>query len=278
MSGARAVFAGPGARRALVDGARGQVELALSGGAYVSLAPSDWILLAAPGSPHGPLSVAVDGIERLDLRPDAPALVTRDLLLVGDRGVSLERMRVRPTVVVGRASAPARVPLPAAPAAIAPGIAALADARLTDAVRLLAGLGEGLTPAGDDVLAGYAAARVALGVPALLSPVAVGRCSALGLAYLRCAERGELPDVAADLLTAVCHGSVAEARAAIPALRAWGSSSGMALAWGIDAAVIESIERGVGDGRISVGDLRVQGCGDRRFRRAARRLVGGAPV
>ena len=44
MRVARALFAGPGARRALVDGSRGHVELVLSGGgAYVRLEPSDWL-------------------------------------------------------------------------------------------------------------------------------------------------------------------------------------------------------------------------------------------
>jgi len=239
----RALFAGPGARRALVDGARGQVELALSGGAYVSLVPSHWILLAEPGAPFGPLSLVFDGVDQLDLHPGAPAEVTPSRLLVGDRALSLERMRDRASTLGGPASAPACVPLPTPPAPLQTGIAALAAARLSDGVRLLAGLGEGLTPAGDDVLAGYAAARRALGAPVSISPVAAGRASPLGLAYLRCAERGELPDPAGRVLAAISQGSVAEARAAIRPLRAWGSSSGIALAWGMNAAVLQLTER-----------------------------------
>jgi hypothetical protein len=224
MSAPRALFAGPGARRALVDGARGEVELVFQagGGAYVRLGASGWILVTRLGSPFGPLSVAVDDVDRLDLRPGALAELTGGRLFVGDSAVSLERMRVRLSHVPGLGTAAAaRAPLPAPLAPLRPGIAALAGARLADAVRLLAGLGEGLTPAGDDVLAGYAAARVALGAPVSLSPIAAGRSSPLGLAYLRCAERGELPET----------------------LRSWGSSSGVALAWGIDAAVKQSTER-----------------------------------
>jgi Protein of unknown function (DUF2877) len=104
------------------------------------------------------------------------------------------------------------------------GITALAAGRVRDAVHAHAGLGEGLTPAGDDVLAGYAAARGALGalgapegvalngsVP--LSTLAAERSSALGLAYLRCAQRGELPDAGAQLLVAIRCGSVGAVQA-----------------------------------------------------------------
>jgi Protein of unknown function (DUF2877) len=239
MRFARALFAGPGACRALVDGARGQVELVLgsSGGAYVRFGLSDWVLLTRPGEPFGPLSVAVDGLDHLELRPGTPAEVTRGRLLVGGLVLSLERMRERRSSPTARAgSGVACVALPAAPATLSVGIAALAGGRVADGVRLLAGLGDGLTPAGDDVLAGYAAARVALGHPVALSRAAAGRSSPLGLAYLRCAERGELPDVAARLLAAICRGRVDEAASAVPRLRTWGSSSGLALGWGINAA------------------------------------------
>jgi Protein of unknown function (DUF2877) len=221
MSAVRALFAGPGARRALVDRARGEVEVvSRGGGAYVSLAPADWILLAEPGAPFGPLSLAVDGLDGLELVPGTPAEVTPGRLSVGGRAVSLERMRIRSCAVGGPpavAAAAAEAPLPDPPASLQPGLAALREARVPDAVRLLAGLGEGLTPTGDDVLAGYAAARFALGAPVALSKLASGRSSALGLAYLRCAEHGELPDVGS--------------------LRLWGATSGTAIAWGINCAV-----------------------------------------
>ncbi|MGH2885709.1 MAG: DUF2877 domain-containing protein, partial [Solirubrobacteraceae bacterium] len=194
----------------------------------------------------------------LELRPVAPAEVTRRRLLVGERALSLERMRDRPSAPAAGACTTPCASLPGPPESLEAGIAALATGRVTDAVRLLAGLGDGLTPAGDDVLAGYAAARYALGsrVAPPLSTLASGRSSPLGLAYLLCAERGELPD---------------------PPLPSWGASSGVAIAWGINAAVVQ-LKRGVGDARIQVGDLRVQGRGDRRLRGAPRRLVGGAPL
>lgn len=215
------MFAGPGARRAFVDGARGEVEIVLQGGGgYVRLGSSDWVLLTRSDAAFGPLSVAVDGLDRLELRPGAPVEVTRGRLLVGEQALSLERMRERSSVAADRGSTTPCASPPAPPVPLEAGIAALAAGRLADAVRWLAGLGDGLTPAGDDVLAGYAAARLALGSPVApaLSTLASARSSPLGLAYLRCAERGELPDAP---------------------FRSWGASSGIAIAWGMNAAVLQ---------------------------------------
>jgi len=213
------------------------------------------MMLAEPSAPFGPLSLAVDGLERLALSPGMPVCVTGSRLVLGEHAISLERMRqggmaplaigapARTHAMVTAAKA-ALAALPTPPVVLRAGIAALALGRLRDAVYALAGLGEGLTPAGDDVLTGYAAARTALGAvdePAngaldgseSLSTLAAGRSSPIGLAYLRCAERGELPDAGARLLGAIRRGSPAAVRTALPALRAWGASSGLALVWGI---------------------------------------------
>jgi hypothetical protein len=256
MSVARAMFAGPGACRALLDGACGEVALRFSGGVYVRLGSADWLLLAPPSAPFGPLSVAVEGLDRLDLRPGAPARVTGDRLVLAADAVTLERMRERPAVPIDapwqpiadaptmrRAAAAAQTELPNPPAALLPGLAALTVGGVREAVSLVAGLGEGLTPAGDDVLAGYAAAQATLAAPVALSPAAAGRSSALGLAYLRCAERGELPEAGARLLAAICRGSVAAAQVSARRLRSWGRSSGAALGWGINAAVAQATAR-----------------------------------
>jgi hypothetical protein len=245
---ARALFAGPGAVRALVDGREGAVEPVFAGGAYVRLG-SDYVFLSEPSMPFGPLSIAVARIGRLGLRPGVEVRVTRDSLMVGGFAIRYERVRERPPPRIGSAPA-ARAPaiglaaeaalatLPDAPPRLRSGIAALGAGWVEDAVGLLAGFGEGLTPAGDDVLAGYAAARVVFaGLPPPVSALAAGRSSDLGLAYLRCAERGELPDPAARLLGAICRGSPGLARDAVAGLTSWGSSSGIALGWGATAAV-----------------------------------------
>jgi hypothetical protein len=78
-----------------------------------------------------------------------------------------------------------------------------------------------------------------------LSAAAATRSSALGLAYLRCAERGELPEAGATLLSAIRRGSVADARTSAIRLRSWGETSGAALGWGINAAVAQASLGGV---------------------------------
>jgi hypothetical protein len=267
VTAVRALFAGPGAVRALDHGREGAVEFVLARCAYARLG-SGWLLLAEPTLPFGPLSIAVPGIERLDLRPGLPVGVADGRLSVGDDLVRRERMRVRRTPEVGFV-APARMPavtaagrtalagLPEPSRRLGDGIAALVAGRIEEAVDLVAGLGEGLTPAGDDVLAGYAAARLALrGLPSAdrarrdrqpaLSTLAARRSSPLGLAYLRSAERGELPDAAARVLAAMCRGSLGAVRAALPSLSTWGASSGAALGWGMTAALCGGSGVGLG--------------------------------
>jgi Protein of unknown function (DUF2877) len=286
---ARALFAGPGALRALRRGGRGAVELVLSGGAYLRLA-DDWLLVTEPGAPFGPLSLAVSGMEPGALHPGQLARALPGRLVIGDQVVSLERVRERRPAAgrggrrAGRSPAgggPAGAPAAggsassplggAPPAGLTPGLRALARGRLVEGVVLLAGRGDGLTPAGDDALVGYAAWRHAAGRPLAVSPVAEGRSSPLGLAYLRCAERGELPDAGVALLAALHSGDCAAASAAALTLRSWGASSGAAMAWGIAAGAATSeaswiTHRWGGQDRIV---RRVSRCGPRLPSRSA---------
>ena len=249
---ARALFAGPGALRALRPGRTGVVELVLSGGAYVR-AGDDWMLLADPDAPFGPLSVGVAGPWRRALRPGQLVQVEPGRLWLGRQVVGLERLRERrPVPRPSRAAAAGEVAVAAEAVAAAlavtggppedlvPGLRALRRGRTREGVRRLAGLGEGLTPAGDDALAGYAAWRHATGAPAPVSALAAGRSSPLGHAYLRCAERGELPEAGAAVLAAVLAGEPKAATSAAVALRHWGASSGAALLWGIEAGATSS--------------------------------------
>jgi len=259
VSGQRALFAAPAATKAARNGRAGAVELVLAHGAYLRLG-GDWLLVSEPSVPLGPLSIAVDGLGQLELAPGLPAAVRDQRLLIGDGALSLERMRTRrmlplssrapaSAAAIANAAAAALVALPSVPMVLERGLAALHGGAVLEAVGLLAGLGPGLTPAGDDVLAGYAASRMmlrgarsrlgpALDDPVPLSTLAAERSSALGLAYLRCAERGEVAEPAARLLHAIHTGSASSARVAAGQLRAWGASSGTAIARGILAATL----------------------------------------
>lgn len=235
---ARAIVVGPGARRALREGARGAVELAFGPGGYVRLAEHR-VLLAPARSPVGPLSILVGGLRPGDLVPGEPARVSGEALLAGSLGIELEGARVALPLQAGRLSpdwppalAAALEVAQQAPPELAPGLAALAAGDLAAALARLAGRGDGLTPAGDDVLAGFAAWRWACGVPLAL---AADRCAPLGRDYLRCAERGELPAPAAAVLTAIRDGDRGAAARRASALAEWGASSGAALLWGMAA-------------------------------------------
>jgi hypothetical protein len=229
-----AIRLGPGAARALAAGGPGVVEIALDPGGYVLLGRERWLLLAPERAPLGPLSVLVRGLG--PLRAGASVAHTGAALAVGDLRIDLRGARA----VGRRAPAPLRggwqaaldaalAECPPPPALLAAGLAALRGG----AIAGLAGLGPGLTPAGDDVLAGYAAWRHADG-----APVSIGsdRCSPLGLAYLRCAERGELPDVATRALHAIRAGDARLATRRARALSGWGATSGSAILWGMAAA------------------------------------------
>ncbi len=107
--------------------------------------------------------------------------------------------------------------------------------------RGLLGAGPGLTPAGDDVVAGALAACALSGAgphqPELDMLVARARIAttALSAALLACAARGQVVPEAAELLRAL--GSTAAIAPALSHLRAIGSTSGTALAIGIVAAL-----------------------------------------
>jgi hypothetical protein len=225
-------------RRALRDGATGSVELAFGPGGYVRLG-EDRVLLAPARSPLGPLSILVAGLVRGDLVPGDRATADGGALVAGALRIELAGAREppapRPTRLAPRwrAALAAAVEVVApAPAALAPGLEALAAGDSASAVARLAGRGDGLTPAGDDALAGYAAWRWARGVPVALP--AAG-CAPLGRAYLRCAERGELPQPAAAVLAAIAAGDRAVAARRARGLADWGASSGAALLWGMAA-------------------------------------------
>jgi hypothetical protein len=232
----RALWIGPGAARALRAGGSGTVEVALARGGYVRLGDR-WLLLAPPRAPLGPLSVLVEELGVLEL--GAPAHAASSGLHVGGAWIDLAGARVPPRAEVVALHGAWRPALAAArrccpaPAGLEDGVDALRRGALADAVAVLAGRGPGLTPAGDDVLAGFAGWRHADGEPvSLASP----RGSPIGLAYLDCAERGELPEAAQRTLEAVRAGDAALAGRRARALAHWGATSGGAMMCGMAAA------------------------------------------
>jgi len=240
---ARALLAGPGALRTLTAGGEGRLEVALGAGGYVRLAEDRWLLVAGPRAPIGPLSLLVAGLGAESSVPGWPARRRGSDLVLGPLRIELADLPTPPprpapsgaAVEAGPALGAALGVIPVPPDALRPGIDALARGDLPGAVAQLAGRGEGLTPAGDDVLAGYAAWSWTANRPVALTRLAAGRASPLGLAYLGCAERGEIAEPAAAVLAAVRSGEPARAARRARALDRWGASSGWALLWGMAA-------------------------------------------
>ncbi len=238
----RAVLAGPAARRALVPGAAGAVEVPLRWGAYVRL--GDELLVVVPHrTPVGPLTLLVAGLGEPGWDEGDTVRVDGGTLVIA--GTVIDLSGARPWIAVAPGplrdgwrealgAAVAAVPVP--DAALAPGLDALAGGDTEAGVALLAGLGEGLTPSGDDVLCGYAGWRHAEGGHLEMASRCAHRTSRVSLAYLRCAERGELPEAATGVLAAIRAGDAILAARRAVALRSWGATSGGALLWGMAAA------------------------------------------
>jgi hypothetical protein len=119
------------------------------------------------------------------------------------------------------------------------------DAALRTATRLI-GLGPGLTPAGDDVMAGTIAGLVLLGHPSAdrfaagVYALAAGRTTELSRALLRHAACGRV----SGEFAAVLHALVGERplMPAVDALLSTGATSGRAMALGLSTA-IDLVER-----------------------------------
>ena len=204
------------------------------------------------GGPAGCLGLVASRASRVpcalwssmpDLEPLAglPVRVDAGSLVVGDRPVRVVRVvdvrvpRPAPTVV-GRHAGWS----PVEPGTTTSELGAPPrDGRLTpaDVARLL-GRGPGLTPLGDDVLAGWLAVRRAAGLPDAAVAAAVrrglGATTSLSATLLDCALEGEaLPELSSWV---AALGTPAEASAAA-ALQAVGASSGRGLLTGARLAI-----------------------------------------
>jgi hypothetical protein len=84
----RALWAGPGVR--LPDGAAGVVEFALHPGGYVRFGEDEYVLVAHPRAPRGPLSLLVTGLHRTPLQHGDRA----------DRVGGVEEIEAKPSLAI----------------------------------------------------------------------------------------------------------------------------------------------------------------------------------
>ncbi|MDR7251399.1 hypothetical protein J2X46_000371 [Nocardioides sp. BE266] len=160
-----------------------------------------------------------------------PVVVSDGTLAIGDEVVRIGRVVDPRATVVGRHGIPRSEP----GILMTSGLDLPEDGRLTaDHVATLVGRGPGLTPLGDDVLAGWLATRAALGRPDAAVTDAVrhrlGATTLLSATLLDCAIRGEvLPQLGAWLADPTATSA--------DALLAVGATSGAGLLTGARLAI-----------------------------------------
>jgi hypothetical protein len=231
----------------------GRVRAVFEPAIYLDL-PGGLVVLTTPALPRGPLHVRVRRLPVVS--PGDVASVGDGALRIADQLFALAAPvwapRLPTPAALAAARGVARAWLPSAapvldvtglvPEVLPSGVvAALRQADLAGLGALLGGRGPGLTPAGDDMLAGVLlVARAIRGeLPAggdLLRGVATND---IARAFLRCAVEGRCIEPAHDLLDALARADEGATDRALAALSRFGSSSGAALTYGIRAALLE---------------------------------------
>jgi hypothetical protein len=243
---------GLGAREALSLTGTGRVVGAFTRAAYVQ-APGGLFAVTSLDVPPGPLharsAVALDRLQVGD-----PAVVTPSLLQAGPLLLDLAAARTwcgaSPAAADLEANRDlARELLDAAPPSALPDMAVrsavgrLAAGDLEATAAVLGGAGPGLTPAGDDCLAGiFLMANVRWGGAATTRLVQIADGVAtndVARAFLRWAARGQSIDPVHRFLVSVPTGDRHVARQALDAVLAMGHSSGTDLALGLRLGLLE---------------------------------------
>jgi hypothetical protein len=184
--------------------------------------------VCGPRGPRGPLTAIVDHVPVLE----------------PGRRVALDTRRARIWHTPEPPAAAAADRVLAACAAVRPHAwndpraLALGSGPLADGVRALTGRGPGLTPAGDDVLAGFVLARRAFDVVDSRRDVAIvlacGRQTGEpARSLLRAAADGEAFEPAAAMLAALLAGDGAALAPAVRRLAALGATTGRAMLTGL---------------------------------------------
>jgi Protein of unknown function (DUF2877) len=258
----RAILVGAGAREVLAVGGAGRVLAWFRRACYLEL-PGGLVAVVSRSVHPGPVHLVVD--ELLEVCGGAPARVDQEgaTLLIGDRTVDLSAARPW----LGRLPDPAAVaaadPLLAQAAARFAGRSALVAGRyrgqvgrflgalragdLAVGAAELGGLGPGLTPAGDDVLAAvllYLRWADPAGEPTLRSVAASVRTGVVATAFLAWAARGQALAPAHDLLAAAASGEERRALAAACQLSGVGETSGADFCLGLSWAATAGREAG----------------------------------
>jgi len=253
----RPIDIGLDAARALRSPGPGRVLAVFSRALYLCV-PGGLVALCSSQSPRGPLHLRMGALPAV--RPGAQVLVTPGSLEIGEEICLLTAPvwspRLPPASGLIRARLHARDWLPSVGPTLdlAPGrdtglppdaLRALRHGDLIAFAGLAGGRGAGLTPTGDDVLAGVLLVAGALNSRSRSHRRTLRRCAhqaptnAIAGAFLACAARGRCIEPAHALLDALAQADREATRSATSELRRFGSSSGQALAYGIRTALLE---------------------------------------
>lgn len=222
---------GLGAHEAFAAGATGTVAAVFSKAAYLRL-PAGLVALTTREVPPGPIHARGDlPIHQLA----AGQVVTVDL-----SDTTLWRGTAITPATLAAGAGPALDALAGAPASAladpafeprrARAVACVDRADLDGAVDALAGLGPGLTPAGDDALAGILLIFGAHDRAAAVAAAGQARTNDVAQAFLAWAARGQSIEPVHRLLAA---GDAGQASVALADLLRFGHSSGADLAFGL---------------------------------------------
>ena len=242
-----AVSVGQAVLEATPEGFAGRVEAVFREGFYVSGPSGALFAVLGPRSWPGPLHLIVEELAKLPARHD-PVSVSGAVLRAGQLHVRLDRCPRWTPRLPERLTAASRAWRSLASIAdteLAPvWEVATREARRGDLAavfRQLQGRGSGLTPSGDDVLAGIL--LVCAVNPshrrALSDLASVARTTRLSRAFLRWAAAGQSIQPAHALLDAAASGDRHGMRSAAAALAAVGATSGRALVAGVALAATE---------------------------------------
>jgi hypothetical protein len=237
----RTLFALAGQRlRDRLEGPRHEVPIVHQGRDAIYLDEAGWCLgVVTRSATNVPCALVLAGAFAMDLGTVRRAEV-------GEGAVLLHAATMQVAVRVGRLSNPLVPPLTTTtPAYVVKrmlGHAAAATDELGDPMSMfrlvtetpkdLLGRGTGLTPLGDDVLAGWAAMSSALGTPST-GPDPRERTTLLSATLLDCARRGEVLPEFRDLVLALANpNELTQVDRAARALAAVGHTSGAGLLLG----------------------------------------------
>ena len=228
---------GLGAKEALAGGQRGTVLAVFSKAAYVRL-PLGLVALTGRDVPSGP-------IHARGALPPAP-LAAGNVVTVDVAGTQVWQGWL-PTAAELEACAGVALEVldraPASPLAGHPRVAGAVDRYRRDdlhgVVEALAGFGPGLTPAGDDALAGILLVeRIRRGAPP--TEAAPAKTNDIARAFLAWAARGQCIEPVHRFLGAAVRKDTGGAMAALGSLVCVGASSGADLAFGLRVAIAKS--------------------------------------